>query len=206
MHFAHIYLCIKLQIKIHISLRLIVIWNCTRAYILVCIWETFWNVMHTYMYTQFAALIAFLVISHRILIVSCALIYDDAIRACAVSTVTADGTGKLVLLTYSLTASHCSTEAHLAGVPFPRSFDSRLVLRLHCSARLKSLIGCGCKKNTPVPRLNKGISCQEKGDKNCSFEQGGHGHPLALPLLHGWSKWSRHCDHTPQGLRNETDK
>ncbi len=45
------------------------------------------------------------------LIVSCALIYDDAIRACAVSTVTADRTGKLVLLAYSLTASHCSTEA-----------------------------------------------------------------------------------------------
>ncbi len=61
------------------------------------------------------------------LIVSCALIYDDAIRACAVSTVTADR--KFVLLTYSLTASHCSAEAHLAGVPFPRSIDSRLALR-----------------------------------------------------------------------------
>ncbi len=70
----------------------------------------------------------------RMLIVSCSLNYDDVIRACAVSTVTADTTGKFVLLTYSLTASHCSTEAHLA---------------------------------------NKGISCQEKGDKNCSFEQGG---------------------------------
>ncbi len=33
------------------------------------------------------------------------------------STGTADMTGKFVL-----TASHCSTEAHLAGVPFPRSF------------------------------------------------------------------------------------
>ncbi len=31
----------------------------------------------------------FLVISRRMLIVSCALVYDDAIRACAVSTVTA---------------------------------------------------------------------------------------------------------------------
>ncbi len=48
--------------------------------------------------------------------VSCALIYDDAIRACAVSTVTADRTGMIVLLTYSLTASHCSAEAHLADV------------------------------------------------------------------------------------------
>ncbi len=45
------------------------------------------------------------------LIVSFVLIYDDAIRACAVSTATADRTGKFVLLTYSLTASHCSTEA-----------------------------------------------------------------------------------------------
>ncbi len=59
--------------------------------------------------------------------------------ACAVSIVMADRTGKFVLLTYSLTASHCSTEAHLAGVPFPRSFDSRLALRQSCSARLKSL-------------------------------------------------------------------
>ncbi len=59
MHCAHIYLCIKLQIKIDISLRLIVIWNYTRAYILVCIWEMFWNVLHTYMHAQFAALIAF---------------------------------------------------------------------------------------------------------------------------------------------------
>ncbi len=73
------------------------------------------------------------------LIVSCVFISDDAIRACAVSTVTADSTGKFVLLTYSRTASHCSTEAHLAGVPSPRSFDSRLVLRQSCSVRLKSL-------------------------------------------------------------------
>ncbi len=65
--------------------------------------------------------------------------YDDVIRPCAVSTVTADRTGKFVLLTYSLTASHCSTEAHSAGVPFPRSFDSRLALRQSCSAPLKSL-------------------------------------------------------------------
>ncbi len=69
------------------------------------------------MHAQFAALITFLVISwlnwRQTRAVSCALIYDDAIRACAVSTVTADRTGKFVLLTYSLTASHCSTEAHL---------------------------------------------------------------------------------------------
>ncbi len=74
------------------------------------------------------------------LIVSCALIYDDAIRVCAVSTVMADRTGKFVLLTYSLTASRCSTEAHLAGVPFLHSFDSCLVLRQSCSARLKILL------------------------------------------------------------------
>ncbi len=73
------------------------------------------------------------------LIVSCALIYDYAIRACSVSTVTADRTGKFVLLTYSLTASHCSTEAHLAGVHSPCSFDSHLAPRQSCSARLKSL-------------------------------------------------------------------
>ncbi len=71
--------------------------------------------------------------------VSCALIYDGANIACAVSTVMADRTGKIVLLTYSLTASHCASEAHLAGVSFPRSFDSHLALRQSCSARLKSL-------------------------------------------------------------------
>ncbi len=47
------------------------------------------------------------------LTVSCAVIYDDVIRACAVSTVMADRKGKFVLLTYSLTASRCFTEAHL---------------------------------------------------------------------------------------------
>ncbi len=36
-----------------------------------------------------------------------------------------------VKLIYRLTASHCSTEAHLAGVPFQRSFDSRLVKKIH---------------------------------------------------------------------------
>ncbi len=55
------------------------------------------------------------------------------------STVTADRTGKIVLLTYSLTASHCSAEAHLAGVSFPRSFDLRLALRKSSSVCLKSL-------------------------------------------------------------------
>ncbi len=76
---------------------------------------------------------------HCLLIVSCVHVYDDAIRACTMSTAMADGTGKFVLLTYSLTASHCSTEAHLAGVPFPRSFDSHLVLKQSCNARLKSI-------------------------------------------------------------------
>ncbi len=70
----------------------------------------------------------------RMPIVSCALIYDTAIR---VSAMTADRTGKFALLTYSLTAYHCSTEARLAGVQFPPSFDSRLVLRQSRSTRLE---------------------------------------------------------------------
>ncbi len=118
------------------------------------------------------------------LIASCALIYDDAIRACAVSTVTADRTGKFVLLTYSLKASHCSAEAHLAGVPFLRSFDSRLALRQNCSARLKSLVRCGCKKNTPVTRLNKGFSCQEKGNKTAVLSRVAKLRSV-VALLHG---------------------
>ncbi len=131
----------------------------------------FWNVMHSYMHAQFAALIAFLVFSWlnwrqtRMLIVSCPLIYDDATRACAVSTVTADRTGKIVLLTYSLTASHCSTEARLAGVPFPRSFDSRLALRQSCTEHLKSLVGCGCEKIHRFRVFIKAFLVKKKGTK-----------------------------------------
>ncbi len=62
--------------------------------------------MHAYMHAQFAALMTLSTTEpRRIPIVSCALIYDTAIR---VSAVTADRTGKFALLTYSLTAYHCS--------------------------------------------------------------------------------------------------
>ncbi len=70
------------------------------------------------------------------------------------STVTADKTGKIVLLTYSLTATRCSTEAHLAGVPFLRSFDSFVLIKaflvkkkgtktavLSRMAKLRSVVG-----------------------------------------------------------------
>ncbi len=112
------------------------------------------------MHTQFAALITYLVISWlkwrqtRMLIVSCALIYDDAIRACAVSTVTADRTGKFVLLTYSLTASHLLPKHWLALVP-----------RQSCSARLKSLVWCGCKKIHRFRVLIKAFYVKKKGTK-----------------------------------------
>ncbi len=85
------------------------------------------------------------------------------------NTVMAGRTGKIVLLTYSLTASHCSTEARLADVSFPRSFDSRLAPRLSCSARLKSLVGCGCKKTHRFRVLIKAFLVK----KSCSFETGG---------------------------------
>ncbi len=49
---------------------------------------------------------------------------------------TADRTGKIVLLTYSLTASHCSTEAHLAGVPI-----SALILMLFFVKKIKVFYG-----------------------------------------------------------------
>ncbi len=91
--------------------------------------------MHAYMHAQFAALMTLpMTEPRRMPIVSCALIYDTAIR---VSAVTADRTGKFALLTYSLTAYHCSTEARLAGVQFPPSFDSRLALRQSRSTRLE---------------------------------------------------------------------
>ncbi len=81
------------------------------------------------------------------------------------STVTADRTGKMVILTYSLTGSYCSAEAHLAGVPFPRSFVSRLALRQSCSAHLKSLVGCGCKKIHRFRVLIKTFLFKKKGTK-----------------------------------------
>ncbi len=87
------------------------------------------------------------------------------------STVTADRTGKIVLLTYSPTASHCSTKTHLAGVPFPRSFDSRLALRQSCSARLKSLVGFGCKKIHRFRILIKAFLVKKKGTKTACGER-----------------------------------
>ncbi len=95
--------------------------------------------MHTYihacMHAQFAALLTLQTTDpRRMPIVSCALIYDTAFRA---SAVTADRTGKFALLTYILTAYHCSTETRLAGVQFPPSLDSHLVLRQSRSTRLE---------------------------------------------------------------------
>ncbi len=107
------------------------------------------------------------------------------------STVTADRTGKFVLLTYSQTASHCSTEAHLAGVPLPCSFDSRLVLRQSCSARLKSLVGCGCKKIHRFRVLIKAFLVKKKGTKTAVLSRVAKGVAKlrsVVALLHGWTK------------------
>ncbi len=96
------------------------------------------------------------------------------------STVTADLTGKLVLLTHSLTASHCSAEAHLSGVPFPRSVDSRLALRQSRSMCLKSLIECGCKKIHQFHVLIKTFLVKKKGTKTAVLSGS-----VAPSLLHG---------------------
>ncbi len=88
------YCDLQLQDSLYFSMHLRDVLKCN-AYI------------HTYMHAQFAALMTLPTTeSRRMPIVSCALIYDTAIR---VSTVTADRTGKFALLTYSLTAYHCST-------------------------------------------------------------------------------------------------
>ncbi len=99
------------------------------------------------------------------------------------STVTVDRTGKL-LLTYSLTASHCSTEAHLAGVSFPRSFDSRLALRQSLKCASEKSRWMWMQKNTPVPHLNKGISRQEKGTKTAVLSRVAKLRSVVV-LLHG---------------------
>ncbi len=90
------------------------------------------------------------------------------------STVTADRTGKFVLLTYSLKVSHCSTEAHLAGVPFPRSFDSRL----------KILVGCGCKKIHWFRVLIKVFLVKKKGTKTAVLSRVAKLRSV-VALLHG---------------------
>ncbi len=101
------------------------------------------------------------------------------------STGSADRTGKIVLLTYSLTASHCSTEAHLADVPFPRSFDSRLALRQSCSARLKSLSLMWMQKNTPVSAvLIKAFLVKKKGTKTAVLSRVAKLRSV-VALLHG---------------------
>ncbi len=100
------------------------------------------------------------------------------------STVTADRTGKIVLLTYSQTASRCSTEAHLSGVPFPRSFDSRLVLRQSCSAHLKNLVGCGCKKIHQFHVLIKAFIVKKKGTKTAVLSRVAKLRSV-VALLHG---------------------
>ncbi len=100
------------------------------------------------------------------------------------STVTADRTGKIVLLTYSLTASHCSTEAHLADVPFTRSFELRLVLRQSYTARLKSLVGCGGKKIHRFRVLIKAFLVKKKGTETAVLSRVAKLRS-AVALLHG---------------------
>ncbi len=102
------------------------------------------------------------------------------------STVTADRTGKIVLLAYSLTASHFSAEAHLADVtlPFPHSFDSRLALRQSCSARLKRLVGCGCKKTHRFRILIKAFLVKKKGTKTAVWSRVAKLRSVVV-LLHG---------------------
>ncbi len=82
-----------------------------------------------------------------------------------------------------------------------RSFDSSLALRQSCSARLKSLVGCGCKKIHRFRVLIKAFLVKKKGTKTAK----------GWPSLDQWwhcctDEPSQHCDRTPQRLRNETDK
>ncbi len=86
--------------------------------------------------------------------------------------------------TDSLTASHCSTEAHLAGVPFPRSFVSRLALRQSYSAHLKSLVGCGCKKTHRFRVLIKAFLVKKKGTKTAVLSRVAKLRSV-VALLHG---------------------
>ncbi len=126
------------------------------------------------------------------LIVSCALIYDDANRACAVSTVTADRTGKIVLLTYSLPNSislfyrssfgWCTFSALIWLAPGAEA-------KLQCTSEKSRLIWM--QKNTPVPRL-KAFLVKKKGTKTAVLSRVAKLRSV-VALLHGWAKWSQHC-------------
>ncbi len=125
------------------------------------------------MHAEFAALMTLPTTEpRRMPIVSCALIYDTAIR---VSAVTADRTGKFALLTYSLTAYHCSTEARLTGVQFPPSFDSRLVLRQSRSTHLEvSFV------DARLSRVAKEVAKFRSGDPDACAENSSHSARLLL--------------------------
>ncbi len=165
MHCARNYLCIKLQIKIHISLHLIVIWNRTRAYILVCIWETFWNIMHSYIHAQFAALIAFFLgnfTSYAHSFVCAYLLWCDQ----SVRREHSDGwqdrkvcftdiQPNSISLFYRSSFGWCTFSALIWLAPGDET-------KLQCTSEKSRWMRM--QNNTPVPRLNKGFSCKEKGD------------------------------------------
>ncbi len=130
--------------------------------------------MHAYMHAQFAALMTLPTTEpRRMTIVSCALIYDTAIR---VSAVTADRTGKFALQTYSLTAYHCSTEARLTGVQFPPSFDSRLVLRQSRSTHLEVSFDVDAR----LSRVAKEVAKFRSGDPDACAENSHYSARLLL--------------------------
>ncbi len=130
MQCVHIYLCITLQKKI--SLRLYC--DLKLHNILVYAFETF-NVM-LYIHECTNRLFGhFMTTEQHCMLISCFFsLFDEAIYVLYIHVKlksvrrehgkTAVRTGKFVLLTYSLTTSHkttvhcCSTEAHLAPVPF----------------------------------------------------------------------------------------
>ncbi len=85
-----------------------------------------------------------------------------------------------------ITASRCSTETHLADVPFPRSFNSRLDAEVKLAVHVwKVSLDVVKKKGTKIAVLSRVAKLRS-----------------VVALLHGWTKWPPHCDRTPQRLRN----
>ncbi len=92
------------------------------------------------------------------LIVSCTLIYDDAIRACAVSTVTAD-TGQESLFYWYIAQQHLIVLLKLIWlVPGAEA-------KLKCASE-KSLVWCGCKKIHRFHVLINAFLVKKKGTKS----------------------------------------
>ncbi len=160
--------------------------------------------MHSHMHAQFTALIAFfgnLTDDRLVCSFLCAYLWW-----CEQSREHSDGwQDRKDCFTDIQTAYHCFTKAHLADV----TFSALIWLAPGAEAKLQ----CASEKSrwmwmqkiSPVRVLIKAFLVKKKGTTTAVLSRVAKLRSV-VALLHGWAKWSHHCDHTPQMLRNEKDQ